>query len=227
MNREREARLEQVALYALGVLSTQEAAEVGAFIRTDPEARAEYESLRGAADAIALGAEEAVDPIRTARMRERLLARVRPAPRRSSRAARYALWLALAASLIFAIVTAVQDIALRGELASTQRRTAELFAPGAKRYAVAAGSVIVRGPRIYLALSLPPLPHGRVYQAWTAAKGTTTMVPSVTFTPNANGLAIVELPVDAARIGIVALSVEPSGGSKAPTTAPIFVRPLT
>jgi anti-sigma-K factor RskA len=53
------------------------------------------------------------------------------------------------------------------------------------------------------------------------------MAPSVTFTPNSDGVAIVALPVDATRVGTVAVSVEPDGGSKAPTTTPTFVRPLS
>jgi hypothetical protein len=51
--------------------------------------------------------------------------------------------------------------------------------------------------------------------------------PSVTFSPDRNGTAIVSLPVDAATIGGVAVNVEPAGGSTAPTTKPIFLRPLT
>ena len=88
--------------------------------------------------------------------------------------------------------------------------------------------MVVRGDRVYFALSkLPALAKGKVYQAWTLPKGATKVVPSVTFTPNADGVAVVALPVDAHGVGAVALSVEPEGGSKAPTTTPTFVRPLT
>ena len=66
----REQMLELVALYALGVLPREEAALVIAFIATDDEARAEYEDLRAAADALALTADEPVDSARTARMKE-------------------------------------------------------------------------------------------------------------------------------------------------------------
>ena len=53
------------------------------------------------------------------------------------------------------------------------------------------------------------------------------MQPSLTFTPNADGVAVVQLPVDADKVGVVAVSVEPDGGSKAPTTTPTFIRPLS
>jgi hypothetical protein len=257
----REAMLENVALYALGVLPREDVALVAAFIANDDAARREYLDLRAAADAMAHVAEEPVDSARSARMRERLMARVRAdAATAQSRPVRqrggivYPAWLwgtglAAAAAIVFSLVSVVQDVNLRGELAATQRRAAtlqaqlahnerdvarerqiltDLVAPDAKRYDVAQGNVVVRGNRVYFALSkLPPPPKGHVYQAWTLPKGATQMAPSVTFTPNADGVAVIALPVDAGRLGTVALSVEPEGGSKAPTTKPTFVRPLS
>ena len=257
-DRNREAMLESVALYALGVLPRAEAAFVVSFIANDDEARREYEDLRAAADAVARTAEEPVDSATSARMKERLLARVRSdaaagtvTPRRP---APYPAWLwgaglATAAAVVFSLVTVVSDIGVRGDLATAQRRTAtlqqqlaqnernaarerqtlaDLLAPDAKRYQVADGSVIVRRDRLYVALSnLPPPPKGRVYQTWTAPRGSTTMIPGRTFLPNPGGVTVVPLPVDATRVGVVAVSVEPEGGSKAPTSTPTFVRPLT
>jgi anti-sigma-K factor RskA len=45
--------------------------------------------------------------------------------------------------------------------------------------------------------------------------------------PLASGVAIVELPVDATGLAAVAVSVEPAGGSRAPTTTPKFIRKLS
>ncbi len=255
----REAMLESVALYALGVLPREETALVAAFIANDDEARREYDELRAAATALAHTADEPVDSARSARLKERLMARVR-ADAASGRmtaargSAAYPAWmwgtgLAAAAAVVFSVVTVAQDVNTRGELAAAQRRAAtlavelaesqrsgaaenrtltDLLAPDARRYAVAPGTVIVRRDRVYFAFSkLGALPKGRVYQAWTAPRGSTTMAPSVTFTPNSDGVAIVALPVDATRVGTVAVSVEPEGGSKAPTTTPTFVRPLS
>ncbi len=157
--------------------------------------------------------------------------------------------LAAAAAMVFGIVSVIQDVGLRSDLAASQNRTSalqtqlaqservgasdrrtltDLVAPDAKRYVVADGSVVVRGGHVYFAFSkLPALPRGKVYQAWTIAKGAKTPAPSVTFTPNADGVAVVALPADAGKLAAVAVSVEPDGGSKAPTTKPTFVRPLT
>lgn len=255
----RETMLETVALSALGVLPREQAALVAAFLADDDDARAEWNDLRAAATALAQTADEPVDSARSARLKERLMARVRAdAATTKLSAARvspaYPAWmwgtgLAAAAAIVFSVVTVVQDVNTRGELAAAQRRAGtlqtelaesqrsaaaesrtltDLLAPDARRYAVAAGTVVVRRDHVYFALSkLAALPKGRVYQAWTAAKGSSAMAPSVTFTPNSDGVAIVALPVDATRVGTVAVSVEPDGGSKAPTTTPTFVRPLS
>ncbi|HZO95630.1 MAG TPA: anti-sigma factor [Candidatus Baltobacteraceae bacterium] len=157
--------------------------------------------------------------------------------------------LVAAAAILFSVITVSQDVALRGQLAAAQRRASslqtqlgqservgsqdrrmltDLLSPEAKRYDVAQGTVVVHGDRVYLVLAkLAAPPRGHVYQAWTATKGSSAMAPSVTFAPNAEGVAIVALPVDAAKVGTVAVSVEPDGGSKAPTTTPTFVRPLS
>ena len=253
---DRDELEERIALYALGVLARPEAGAVADRIASDPTARAVYDEMRQAVDALALIAEEPVDSTRSTRMRERLLARVRhdaggtaARPAAATSAVIWGAGLAAAAALAFAIVSVVGDVGVRSDLAATQRRVAvlqaqlaqtarvgalqrqavtDLLSPAAKHYPVAQGAIIVRGRRIYLALSqLPPPPRGHVYQAWTAAKGTKAMEPSVTFTPNADGVAVVALPIDAANIGTVAVSVEPDGGSKAPTTTPTFVRSLS
>ncbi len=255
---EREALLENVALHALGVLPSAEIPAVEAFIARDAGARGEYDDLRAAAAAIAQVAIEPVDSTRSARMKESLMARVRDdaaagtvARRRigPNPALNWGVGLAAAAAMVFGIVSVIQDVGLRSDLAATQRRSTalqtqlaqservgasdrrtltDLVAPDAKRYDVANGSVVVRSGHVYFAFSkLPALPRGKVYQAWTIAKGTKTPAPSVTFTPNADGVAVVALPADAGKLAAVAVSVEPDGGSKAPTTKPTFVRPLT
>jgi anti-sigma-K factor RskA len=259
---DREAMLDLVAAYALGVLPASEAAHVAAFILVDSDARREFETLRSTANLVGMIAEEPVDSTRSARMKERLLAAVRAdavAPQRTRSAVTStgtvrssAVWgtaLAAAAAVVFALVSVIQNFSLRSDLAEAQRRAAtlateagaarasaqhanrmlaDLTAPDATRYPVAYGTVVRRGAHVYLALtSLPPVPRGHVYQAWTLAKGAKAVAPSVTFSPNANGETLVPLPEDANRLAAVALSVEPDGGSKSPTTKPAFIQPLT
>lgn len=253
----RDEMMELVALYALGVLPREESALVAAFLANDDAARTEYLAMRGSADAIALTAAEPVDSARSARMKERLMARVRSDAAAGSVAQRTIggrgwVWgggLLTAAALLLAVITGVQVVTLQGRVAQSQARNSSLAAQlaqverlqqhdkqmltdlvsaDARRYEVAQGSVVVRGDRLYFALSkLPALPRGKVYQAWTLPRGAKAVQPSVTFTPNRDGVAVVAIPVDAAKVGAVALSVEPEGGSKSPTTTPTFLRSLS
>jgi anti-sigma-K factor RskA len=254
---DREALLDLVAAHALGVLPAAEVPLVTAFILSDPEAQAEYAALRPTADAIGLSAEEPVDSARSARMKDRLMSIVRAeaaAPNlvsigRGRNAALLGTALAAAAAVVFALISTIQDFGLRSDLHAANARiaqmqtaiaadqqlhvrehtmVADLIAPDAQRFPVDGGDVVKRGEHVYFALrTLPALPKGKVYQVWTLAKGAKTVAPSVTFVPNASGLAVIALPENAENLAAVALSVEPEGGSKAPTSKPTFIRPLS
>ncbi len=253
---DREMLLDLVAAYALGTLPASQAGLVAAFILSDKEARREFDEARATADLVGLSAEEPVDSNRAARMKERLLAAVRsdvsPSRAPASAVRTSAMWgttLAAAAAVVFALVSVIQNFGLRSDLNEAQQRVAalqtriaadrrtvardrgmltDLTASDAKRYTVAYGTVVTRGPHVYLALAtLPSLPRGKVYQAWTLAHGAKTVAPSVTFTPSGTGLTLVPIPEDAGNLAAVAVSVEPEGGSRQPTTKPAFVQPLS
>ena len=252
-----EELLDLVAAYALGVLPSGEHAQVAAFLLADPDARREFEELRATANFIGLAAEEPVDSARSARMKERLMTTVRndaqprtgPTSLAMRRRTLLVTGLAAAAAIVLAVFSQTQNLSLRSSLAETQAHVttlqdeikrsnlaserdqhmlADLAASDAKRYPVTYGTVVTRGSHVYLAFSsLPALPKGKVYQAWTLAKSAKVMAPSVTFTPTANGTTLVPIPNDATKLTIVALSVEPEGGSRQPTTKPTFVQPLS
>ena len=252
---DREELLDLVAAYALGVLPATQCSQVAALILSDPDARREYDELRATANLVGLAAEELVDSARAARMKERLMESVRhdALPRRApSATSTSAVWgtvLAAAAAVVFALVSVIQNFSLRSDLHEAQQRVAtlqtridadrrtvardrrmltDLTASDAKRYTVAYGTVVTRGAHVYLALaSLPPLPRGKVYQAWTLARGAKAVAPSVTFSPSQTGITLVPIPEDAGNMAAVAVSVEPEGGSRQPTTKPAFVQPLS
>jgi anti-sigma-K factor RskA len=262
-NTDREEMLELVAAYALGNLPASEHRRVNAFMLTDAEARAEFDALRPAADAIGFAAEEPVDSARSARMKERLMATVRAeaasakvtrlGEARSASNTRPGLLmgagLAAAAAAVFALVSIIQNFSLRSDLANANVRVntlqtqiatnervqnrdrqmvADLVAPDAQHFAVPDGEIIRHGEHLYLVLKkLPTLPKGKIYQAWTLAKDAKAVAPSVTFAPSPTGVAVVALPENANGLVAVALSVEPEGGSKAPTSKPEFIRSLT
>lgn len=113
------------------------------------------------------------------------------------------------------------------DLALQRTALADLVSPDSQRFDVTDGQVVRHGKRLYLTMNeLPAPPKGKVYQAWTLRADATKMSPSVTFVPNASGVAVVPVPVDASSVGAVAVSVEPDGGSKQPTSTPTFVLKL-
>jgi anti-sigma-K factor RskA len=122
-----------------------------------------------------------------------------------------------------------RQVDVQNKLADAQRaQIADLFAPNSKHYPVNGGEVITHEGRIYIAMrNLPKLAPGKVFQVWTLARGAKAVAPSITFTPNATGSAIVRIPGEHLPVAAVAVSVEPQGGSKAPTSTPTFIRPLT
>ncbi len=124
--------------------------------------------------------------------------------------------------------TSVRSSTLARAVESQKQTIADLINTGSQHFQVADGEVIRHGARLYIAMrDLPAPPKGKVYQAWTQKTGAKGMSPSVTFVPNRNGVAVVALPENGTQVAAVALSVEPEGGSKQPTSAPTFLVKLS
>jgi anti-sigma factor RsiW len=247
MNERDDAFSESIATYALGALPANEAAEVAAHIVSCAACRAEYDDLRGVASLVGFSAESTaseLDELSAARMKSRVMNAVRAdAPTRRANP-----WFAYglaAAAVVFAVFSSIDDAGLRSRVAdqsqtiatlqsqnadatALERRLALAAAPGSKRFPVANGAVIESDGHILIALAgFPAAPSGKVYQAWTLARGAKAVAPSVTFTTDATGHALVELPESATNLVAVAVSAEPPGGSKAPTSKPNFIRTLS
>lgn len=152
-------------------------------------------------------------------------------------------YLVAAACFVIALISSIANIALIGQVKQAQAEVATLserstslarnlvnerstvsdvFDSRAKHHQVNGGEVITHGSRIYVALhDLPPPPRGKVYEAWTLTKGASKMQASLTFVPDAHGVALVVLPADARTTAEVSVTVEPDGGSKEPTSKPL------
>jgi hypothetical protein len=152
-------------------------------------------------------------------------------------------YLVAAACFAIALISSIANISLLGQIKQVQRENANLaerstalarslveqrtalfdvLDPRARHYQAGDGEVITRGSRIYLVLhALPEPPRGKVYQAWTFAKGSNKAAPSPTFLPDARGGALIFLTADARATQEVAVTLEPEGGSKEPTTKPV------
>jgi anti-sigma-K factor RskA len=66
---------------------------------------------------------------------------------------------------------------------------------------------------------MPAAPSGKVYELWLQKPGGGPMVPAGLMSGSGDQRML--LSGDAAKATAAAISVEPSGGSKAPTTEPI------
>ncbi len=245
-----DGMLDDVAALALGVLPAMQAQAVAQHVRECADCQALYAELRPAANLLGYAAEAspAQDELAAARRKSRTMAAVRAtlAPpvgaRNAARHPAYLPWGVAAAAVILAAGAFAQNATLRRDSdhaaqtasywssreASFESVVALAIAPEAKHFAVPHGEVITSSGRVIVALrNLPPPPPHKVYQTWTLATGAKTVAPGVTFLPDRNGIALVELQVSAANVAAVALSLEPVGGSRAPTTKPAFVRKLS
>ncbi|HZZ00359.1 MAG TPA: anti-sigma factor [Candidatus Baltobacteraceae bacterium] len=245
--------LDEVAVYALGALPPADAARVRAHIASCPQCQEEYNRLRSTASLVGLSAETIGDArdCPSTLLKPRIMREIakRSAPARDAGPKMWPAYLVAAACLAIAIVSSMANISLNAQnrqmqaqlsrsadgskkLAQTLNQTrttiADLLSSDAKHYDVEGGQIVTRGSHVYIAMhSLPQPPRGKVYQSWTLAKGAKKVAPSDTFVPDSNGVAVLPLPVDARATAAVAISVEPEGGSKQPTSKPIAVVPLT
>jgi len=86
----------------------------------------------------------------------------------------------------------------------------------------AAGVVRAQGDAMTVQVEhLVQLPPGRVYQLWSIAPGAKP-VPGPTFTVDSDGRATVGMHAPPERGLVIAVTVEPQGGSAAPTTTPFL-----
>lgn len=225
--------LDTVAAYALGLLSRSEAETIANHMQTCEQCRDEYRFLAPVVTAVAYSAqacsEASEGAVPSPLLKARVMKRVRAEATRRMQPRVWPAYAVAAACLAIALLTGLADLSLERQLerdraqSAVQAQTlADLTAPDSQRRRFAGGEVLVHGERLYLAMhALPPPPPGRVYQAWTLAKGAKIVAPSVTFEPAGGGVAVVRLPEAATTIAAVAVSVEPEGGSKQPTTKPI------
>jgi anti-sigma-K factor RskA len=162
---------------------------------------------------------------------------------------RAAPWLGLAAAAAIALVVkyqgdvrdltdaraeaAAQVAVLTASLAERDSLLVRLTDPDAETISLAATGAPT--PRVKVQLdrkrqlallsvaSLDAAPAGQTYQLWYIVDG--TPVPSTTFTPTADGtalLASIPLPTDGG-VQAVAITLEPTGGSQTPTMPILFL----
>ena len=135
----------------------------------------------------------------------------------------------IAAAIVFALVAVSQHNSATNARDNQEALVSILSSANAKVVPLEpsaggspSGRVVVSDGRAALISSLQPAPAGHTYQAWGLPSDGGAPVPLPTFDRNG---AVVILD-DVGDYGQLAVTVEPSGGSQAPTTKPFTVATL-
>ena len=233
-----------ITAHALGALEPDQAALAEEHIAASDACRRAYEDALETAAALALAVADSEPP---ADLRERIVAAaraeraesaptVRPAaPRRRFRLAGlltpssgFAM-LGVAAAIVFALVAVSQrdsadsardrEAALVSILGAPDARVVPMLPSGG---GAAEGSVVVSQGRAAVVSSMSRPPSGRTYQAWGLPSAGGKPVPLPTFS-RPGAVLIVD---DVAKYSQLLVTVEPNGGSQAPSAAPIAAAKL-
>ena len=215
---------ELAAAHALDALDPDERRAFEEHLASCEQCRAEVAELQEAAAALAY-ATPAVEP--PPRLRERLLERAREEGgvvvpfrrRRVERVLAYAAIPAAAAAVGLGIWAGVLHGRLADERKAASSVQAVLSDPQATRVQLArgAGELVVDSDRngVLVVRRLPPPPSSKTYEAWVIADGKTQ--PAGLFRDR----EVVALSRPVPDNAVVAITVEPRGGSKQPTQRPL------
>lgn len=204
-------------LYTLGALETNladcaEARAIEAHLHECDACREEVALAQVGTAMIARSAAQAPPQ----ELKQRLLTAVAAAPRRRSAKSSMARWSALAAAIVLLIAFAMLlrphppaegPVAIELQSATTQ-------ASGVVR-AAGGDAMIVEMEH------LTALPAGEVYQLWSIAPGAKP-APGPTFTAGSQGTAQVTMHALPEKGLVIAVTIEPAGGSQAPTARPFL-----
>jgi len=219
---ERDQNMNELAeLYPLGGLEPDERAAVESYLSSEGCRDA---IKRGRTVAYALAASVAQEPPSELRARVLSAAQARGVTQQPKLADvirpwwTQPAWLAAAAAVvivIFAATFAYQSLSPRSWAVTCT--AAPTSCPSATRVVASSNNAL-----LFEARGMAAPPAGKVYQAWYIRAGAKP-TPAPTFSPDASGTARVTLPVGAEKGLTVAITVEPQGGSQAPTTKPFLV----
>lgn len=240
MNHERFDELKDA--FALGALPEEERLELEEYLAAHPERQAEIDELGAVAGLLALAPQEHDPPPELRRNIMRVVeAEARPSPDRAP--SRFAgireLFgvrnLALAAAALLVIGLFSWNMLLQGEVQDLQGRVANmqeaqqesrmvaLEGTGAAQQAHAEVMILEDDRAVLMAEDMPRAPEGRTYQIWVIEGDTPR--PSSVFEPEGDSVAaVVEIPLDEGDV--IAVTVEPDGGSLQPTTDPMMTAKL-
>ena len=238
---------EMIPARALSALDAAEAQTLNEHLENCAECRKELEEWQATAATLALTA----DPVEPSpAVRERILSEVRNElaspqvlPFRSTPRSIWSSFGSLGAMAAVVLLTALivglvvmwrQNLSTHSELAVYREFVDLTTTPGArvaelKGIDLAAGATASlaydqNGRAMLMATRLPSPPQGKAYQLWFIV-GNKPPMPGKTFSPDNNGKGTLkeQMPREAMDSAIFAITMEPEGGSNAPTS-PIYLR---
>ena len=224
--------------YVLGALPEEERREFEAYLAANPERQAEIEELGAVAGLLALSPQEQ-EP--SPELRSRIMEAVGGEAVHAGEDRRSAFaWigellsgrnLALGAATLLVIGLFSWSMLLRGEVQDLQGRVQSLQNQPQEPQMVTLGGagteqgaqaelITLEGNRAVLVVeNMPPVPEGKTYQIWVIEDEVPK--PSGLFKPRQDSVAaVVEHPLGGGDV--VAVTVEPEGGSPKPTSEPML-----
>ncbi|MFJ4228213.1 anti-sigma factor domain-containing protein [Paenarthrobacter nicotinovorans] len=248
--------LELAEIYALDAVSDEERGLIDQYVKDAPEGPEFLERVRAARETLAVSftAEEeppaglfdnimeritketaapaAADPAapaaEAAAVDELAAARAKREERRQSGARRWIIGAAAAAVIALGGIgvgayVAEQNDPVNQVLQAQDVQKQSASVPGGGTATISASSA--KDSFVVLMDGVAPAPEGKVYQLWTLPKDGSAPVPQGTM--DAQTLSKPAVVKGLSSASSVAITVEPAGGSRAPTTAPVLVVPLS
>jgi anti-sigma-K factor RskA len=225
--------------YVLGALPEQERRELEEYLAAHPERQAEIDELGNVASLLALSPPEQEPSPELRRSIMAVVEAQRPPARTRSWLAGVKellsvrnLTLGAAALLVIGLFSwnmllqgQVQD--LQGQVASLQdsqqSRMVALAGTGAAQRAEAEVILLKDHKAVLMAEDMPRVPENKTYQIWVIEDDVPQ--PSGLFEADGDTVAaVVEKPLD--EDDVIAITIEPDGGSQQPTTHPMLTAKL-
>jgi len=252
MNNERFEDLKDA--YVLGALPEEERLSFEEYLAAHPERQAEIDDLGAVAGLLALSPQEQVpSPELRSRVMEMVEAEAQPrSVARRSVSARIGDYLgvrslALGAAALLVIGLLSWNVLLQGQVADLQGQvqdaqgqvqdlqaqvedaqaqeslTIKLEGSWAEQGATAEVASMEQNEIVLVARNMPSVPENRTCQIWVI-KGDVPK-PSGLFQPDGNGTAT-PITNSIAKADVIAVTVEPAGGSEQPTSDPVLLAEL-
>jgi len=230
---EHDARLEEVAAFALGALDPERLEDFKAHLKTCERCQEELRRLAPAVRALP----EAVEPLTPPpALKQRLMAEVRAdaAPAEGAARGGFSAWLAglrvggltwrPLAGLALVILVVAGGIGYAVGNGGGNDRTHTWEVKGEENDGIAA-KVVREGEKGEVRLAgVGQLPKGKVLEAWVEREGKVEPVPAL-FAPDKAGNASTTIE-NLEGVSVVMVTREPEGGSKAPSGKPFVTVPL-